>query len=117
MTRVEQPGPDTFLGLSDTPLSYFGEAGKVVDVNSGATALQFTTSSSSTAVVEEVTGTVNGVNTVFNLSSTPVSNASVQIEHGGQVMRNGIEVTITGTTVTFAAGSEPLVRPFARYST
>jgi hypothetical protein len=36
-------GSSTFLGLTDTPSSYSGQGGKVVAVNSGATALEFTT--------------------------------------------------------------------------
>lgn len=35
------PGGGTFLDLSDTPSSYSGQAGKLVKVNSGQTALQF----------------------------------------------------------------------------
>ncbi|MGQ9688687.1 MAG: hypothetical protein ACUVXF_07890 [Desulfobaccales bacterium] len=33
--------PTTFLGLTDTPSSYSGQAGKTLRVNSGATALEF----------------------------------------------------------------------------
>ena len=39
--RVEQPGPDTFVGLRDTPNSYLGQANNLIDVNSGANALEF----------------------------------------------------------------------------
>lgn len=43
-------GSSDFLGLSDTPESYTGQAGKVVLVNAGATALEFATASGATAV-------------------------------------------------------------------
>lgn len=41
--QVEQPGPDSFLELSDTPNSYAGQATKVVKVNAGQTGLEFGT--------------------------------------------------------------------------
>lgn len=44
-TRVQtSTGSSTFLGLTDTPSSYSGQAGKVVSVNVGETALEFITS-------------------------------------------------------------------------
>ena len=39
--RIEQPGIDTFVGLRDTPDSFLGQEDKLIDVNSGATALEF----------------------------------------------------------------------------
>ena len=35
-------GASTFLGLSDTPSAFTGQAGKILQVNSGATGLEFT---------------------------------------------------------------------------
>ena len=35
-------GSSTFVGLTDTPANYTGQAGKILQVNSGATALEYT---------------------------------------------------------------------------
>lgn len=40
--KVEQPGPDTFLQLTDTPDTYSGSGSKAVTVTAGATGLEFT---------------------------------------------------------------------------
>lgn len=63
-----------------------------------------------TPVFEAPTGLVNGSNTSFSLSSTPVANASVIIVLDGLIQTNGTDYTVSGTTVTFttapASGSE-----------
>lgn len=55
-------------------------------------------------------GTVNGSNTVFTLSATPVANASVIMVLDGVTQTNGTDYTVSGTTVTFttapASGTE-----------
>jgi hypothetical protein len=43
-------GTDTFLELTDTPSSYSGQAGKLVAVNSGATALEFIPAGSAASI-------------------------------------------------------------------
>lgn len=48
-----------FLGLTDTPSSYSGQGGKVVSVNSGATALEFTTVASGTPTAITVADTTD----------------------------------------------------------
>ena len=59
---------------------------------------------------ETPTGTVNGSNDTFTLSSTPVAAASVIMILDGLTMSNGDDYTVSGTTVTFtippANGSE-----------
>lgn len=50
---------------------------------------------------ETPTGTVNGSNTVFTLSATPVANASVIMVLDGVTQTNGTDYTVSGTTVTF----------------
>lgn len=50
---------------------------------------------------EVPTGTVNGSNTVFTLSATPVANASVIMVLDGVTQTNGTDYTVSGTTVTF----------------
>lgn len=50
---------------------------------------------------EVPTGAVNGSNTVFTLSATPVANASVIMVLDGVTQTNGTDYTVSGTTVTF----------------
>jgi hypothetical protein len=49
-------GITSFLGLTDTPSTYSGQALKILQVNSGETALEFVTSPSSAAAVELALG-------------------------------------------------------------
>jgi len=58
---------DSFLELSDTPSSYSGEALKIVSVNAGETALEFTLDSSS-VVLGPISSTDNSVPT-FDMAS------------------------------------------------
>ena len=50
---------------------------------------------------ETPSGSVNGSNTAFTLSSTPVANASVIMVLDGVTQTNGTDYTVSGTTVTF----------------
>lgn len=50
-------GITNFIGLTDTPSSYSGQANKVVSINSGETALEFTTASG--AVWGSISGTLS----------------------------------------------------------
>lgn len=54
-------GSDTFLGLSDTPSSYSGQAGKLVAVNSGESAVEFVAPETGTAPVASVFGRTGAV--------------------------------------------------------
>lgn len=65
-------GGSTFISLSDAPSSYSGQGGKVVAVNSGATALEFLATSSLT---------IPGVQSVLvndEASSSTISNSSAE---------------------------------------
>lgn len=65
-------GATEFIGLSDVPASYSGQGGKVVAVNSGATALEFLATSALT---------IPGVQTVLvndETSSSTISNSSAE---------------------------------------
>lgn len=54
-----------------------------------------------TDIQEVPTGTIDGSNTAFTLSQTPISNASVKIYLDGVFQRQGTHYTITGTAITF----------------
>lgn len=49
-------------------------------------------------VAEVPTGTVNGVNTSFTLSQTPMTNSAI-LQVNGQVQRLGTDYTVTGTAL------------------
>jgi hypothetical protein len=51
---------------------------------------------------ETPTGTVDGSNDTFTLSSTPHSNKSVSVFLNGLMLRQGIHYTVSGSTITFA---------------
>ena len=59
---------------------------------------------------EVPSGLVNGSNTAYTLSATPVANASVIMVLDGVTQTNGTDYTVSGTTVTFttapASGTE-----------
>jgi len=52
-------------------------------------------------------GTVNGVNTVFTLVSSPSPAASLELYRNGLFQRQGTDYQISGTTVTFFLASVP----------
>src|SRR5690242_214966 len=75
----------------------------------------------STAVfvdAEVPAGTVNGINTAFTLANSPAPTISLTIFRNGLLQRLGIDYTLSGASITFAAGSVPqggdLVRAYYR---
>lgn len=50
---------------------------------------------------ETPTGAVDGVNDAFTLSTAPSYNSSLQVFLNGLIQRQGIDYTISGTTITF----------------
>jgi len=53
------------------------------------------------------TGAINGSNTVFTLGLTPSPTASLQVYRNGLLMSVGVDYSLSGTTITFLAGSVP----------
>ena len=56
---------------------------------------------------ETPTGTINGSNTVFNLSHTPSPVAALELYRNGVLQANGVDYTLSGNTVTFGSNSVP----------
>lgn len=80
--RVEQPGPDTFLQLYDTPDTYAGAGGDNVVVKITEDGLEFSTPSPGvTPVSIDLSSQCDGVTTLFNL---------------GVAVTGVLQVTITG---------------------
>jgi hypothetical protein len=67
------------------------------------------------AIQEERTGTFGGVDTTYTLTQTPVSNASVVVHLGRVIQRQGIDYTISGTTITFPAEDTSTQNIYAVY--
>ena len=58
--------------------------------------------------VQEVpAGTIDGMNRVFTLSQSPLSNASVQVFINGVFQTQGVNYSLTVSTIRFAGGSTP----------
>lgn len=66
-----------------------------------------------TPYAETPTGLVNSSNTVYTIANTPANASNVIVVLDGLVHRNGVDYTISGTTITFvtapATGSEIFV--------
>lgn len=59
------------------------------------------------ADAETPTGTVNGANPSFTVVNTPQPAASLALYRNGVLMKPGVDFTLSGNTVTFAAASIP----------
>ena len=59
-------------------------------------------------------GTMNGVNTAFTLASAPAPTTSLTLFRNGILQRVGIDFTLSGSAITFAAGSIPQSGDYVR---
>lgn len=70
---------------------------------------------------ETPAGLVDGSNTVYTLSYTPSPSASLALFRNGMLMKQGVDYTISGATITFYVASDPqpgdLLTANYRYST
>lgn len=56
-----------------------------------------------TFVFNEIpSGDIDGVNTIFNLANAPSPQTSLQLYYQGQLQIQGVDYTLSGTTITFA---------------
>lgn len=70
-----------------------------------------------TAYAETPSGTINGSNTVFTLANAPAGNSGVVVILDGIVQYNGLDYTVSGTTITFASAPATGSSIFAYYNT
>lgn len=80
--------------------------GQVATANGSGGVTYVTPAGASTYIQEAPSGTINGSNTAFTLSQTPVSAASVLLFLDGVFMTQGVDYTISGTSIT-ATGIVP----------
>lgn len=64
---------------------------------------------------EAPSGTVNGSNTAFTLSTTPINNASVQLYLDGMILVQGTDYTISGASITMTTAPETSQTLYAVY--
>ena len=65
-------------------------------------------------VTEIPSGTVNGINTVFTISNTPIED-SHELSLNGMSLSIPDDYSLSGTTITFVAPPQPSDRILIRY--
>jgi hypothetical protein len=95
--RIEQPGVDTFLGLSDVPNTYAGSASKVLAVTVTENGIEFVTGGGG-SVWGSITGTLSDqtdLQTALNgKQATLVSGTTIKTVNGNTLLGSG-DVTIS----------------------
>lgn len=100
------PGDVTanFLGLTDTPNSYSGQTGRIVQVNNSATGLEFGDIALGSQAREQFTSTSG--QTVFTLTNTYGSQNSILVFVNGVPQFPGENFTLSGQTLTFTSAPD-----------
>jgi hypothetical protein len=57
---------------------------------------------------------MNGANTAFTLANPPAPTTSLKLFRNGLLQRVNIDFTLSGSAITFAAGSVPLAADYVR---
>lgn len=98
--EIISPGATAFVELSDVPVYSIAQALKNLKVNSGGTGIMYQTAPVATAIVygEVLTGTIDGVNTVFTIAHTPSSGQG--ITSNGIRQQVGVDYSIVTSTIT-----------------
>lgn len=58
---------------------------------------------------ETPAGVVNGINTTFAMANAPTPGGSLRVFRNGLLMKNGLDYTLSGSTISFVAGAVPTV--------
>lgn len=85
-------GSTTFTGLTDTPSSYSGQAGKVVKVNAGETALVFEDGAGGTTPIDSAYETV-----ALMVAATDITTGDTVATYGYHALSDGGEMVYTVT--------------------
>lgn len=89
-------------------------AGAGITISGGL--ISATLGATDTTYCETPTGTVNGTNTVFTLTSAPSNTAAVIVLLDGIPQYNGIDFTVSGATITFTTAPANLTTIFVYYN-
>ena len=90
-----------FLSLSDTPASFSGQGGKVLQVNTAGNGVEF-----GAAVVGQSSRDINtgdGTTTAFTLTNTYAGQNDMLVFVDGVIQYPGTHFTFAGTTLTFTS--------------
>ena len=101
-------GSSTFLGLTDTPGAYTGQAGKIVKVNNTPNALEFDDEKTYTLPVSGTTG-ASGVGEAIltltdNVTPTPATDP-VKIKAGANINIDATNVSLGEFTISASSGT------------
>jgi hypothetical protein len=105
-----QTGKVAFIDETGAIGTVIGDPGDCVRVDgtAGPCGTGGSGSSNITFVDLEIpSGTINGNNADFTLTSTPLPAASLHFFRNGVLQRNGTDYTLSGAVVTFVAGAIP----------
>jgi len=90
-----------FLSLSDTPSSFSGQGGKLIQVNTAANALEFGASVVGQSSRDTFTG--DGTTTNFTLTQAYAGQNDVLVFVDGVIQYPGTNFTISGSTLAFTS--------------
>ena len=91
----------TFLTLSDSPSSFSGQGGKIVQVNAAANALEFGAAVTGQSSRDTFTG--DGATTNFTLTQAYAGQNDVLVFVDGVIQYPGTNFTISGSTLAFTS--------------
>ena len=97
-----------FLSLSDTPSSFSGQGGKLIQVNSAANGLEFGASVTGQSSRDTFTG--DGATTNFTLTQSYAGQNDVLVFVDGVIQYPGTNFTISGSTLAFTAAPSNTAR-------
>jgi len=90
-----------FLSLSDSPSSFSGQGGKIVQVNAAANALEFGAAVTGQSSRDTFTG--DGATTNFTLTQSYAGQNDVLVFVDGVIQYPGTNFTISGSTLAFTS--------------
>ena len=97
-----------FLSLSDSPSSFSGQGGKIVQVNAAANALEFGAAVTGQSSRDTFTG--DGATTNFTLTQAYAGQNDVLVFVDGVIQYPGTNFTISGSTLAFTAAPSNTAR-------
>ena len=97
-----------FLSLSDTPSSFSGQGGKLIQVNSAQNGLEFGASVVGQSSRDTFTG--DGATTNFTLTQAYAGQNDVLVFVDGVIQYPGTNLTISGSTLAFTSAPSNTAR-------
>ena len=112
--------PTYFTALTDTPSSYTGQGGKVVSVNTGGTALEFTTAGSGSGdlTAVQVSGSIltvasgTGPIPIVGLTTAAVQAAQITYTAATNLILSGTEFSLDGSGVASLALADSALQSY-----